>query len=100
MHRTADQGRGLEAHPDVIIQDLEDSTPHQLKEMGRRRAASLYAEARRRGVMAAVRINPLETFTSTIENGHVLPTEGPELGVDLLPAVFERSDLSVQRSLA
>ena len=42
----------------------------------------------------------LVTAMPTIENGHVLPMEGPGLGVDLLPAVFERSDLSVQRSAA
>ena len=28
------QARALEAYPDVIIQDLEDSTPNQLKEAG------------------------------------------------------------------
>lgn len=55
------QARALQAYPDVIIQDLEDSTPNQLKEAGRQQAAGLYAEARRRGVMAAVRINPLDT---------------------------------------
>jgi hypothetical protein len=28
----------------------------------------------------------------------VYPMEGPGLGLELLPAVFERSDLSVRRS--
>ncbi|NKL39177.1 mandelate racemase/muconate lactonizing enzyme family protein [Rhizobium leguminosarum bv. viciae] len=33
-----------------------------------------------------------------IKDGYVLPMEGPGLGVDLLPAVYQRSDLSVRRS--
>ena len=40
----------------------------------------------------------LVTVLPVIENGHVLPMEGPGLGTDLLPAVFERSDLIVRRS--
>jgi hypothetical protein len=35
-----------------------------------------------------------------IKDGHVLPMEGPGLGTELLPAVFERSDLTVRRSEA
>lgn len=35
-----------------------------------------------------------------IEDGHVYPMEGPGLGVDLLPRVFERTDISVRRSEA
>ena len=35
-----------------------------------------------------------------IENGYVLPMEGPGLGTELLPAVFERPDLTVRRSEA
>ena len=42
----------------------------------------------------------LVTTMPTIKDGYVLPMEGPGLGVDLLPAVFERSDLSVRRSTA
>ena len=42
----------------------------------------------------------LVTVMPTIENGHVLPMEGPGLGTELLPAVFERSDLTVRRSEA
>ena len=34
----------------------------------------------------------------TIKDGYVYPMEGPGLGVDLLPAVFDRSDLTVRRS--
>ena len=42
----------------------------------------------------------LVTTLPTIENGYVLPMEGPGLGTELLPAVFERPDLSVRRSEA
>ena len=42
--------------------------------------------------------NELVTTMPTIKDGHVLPMEGPGLGVELLPAVFERSDLTVRRS--
>jgi len=35
-----------------------------------------------------------------IKDGYVYPMEGPGLGVDLLPAVFSRSDLTVRRSNA
>ncbi|WP_283818017.1 hypothetical protein [Bradyrhizobium jicamae] len=34
---------------------------------------------------------PLSSFAG-------LPLDGPGLGVDLLPAVFDRSDLTVRRS--
>ncbi|RXE49591.1 mandelate racemase/muconate lactonizing enzyme family protein [Chromohalobacter israelensis] len=40
----------------------------------------------------------LVTRVPTIEDGYVYPMEGPGLGVELLPEVFERSDLSVRRS--
>ena len=40
----------------------------------------------------------LVTAMPRIEKGHVLPMEGPGLGVELLPAVFERPDLHVRRS--
>jgi galactonate dehydratase len=33
-----------------------------------------------------------------IEGGHVYPMDGPGLGVELRPSVFERSDLIVRRS--
>lgn len=35
-----------------------------------------------------------------IRDGHALPMEGPGLGTELQPAVFERSDLIVRRSAA
>jgi L-alanine-DL-glutamate epimerase-like enolase superfamily enzyme len=38
----------------------------------------------------------LVTAVPRIENGYVYPMEGPGLGVELLPAVFERSDLIVR----
>ncbi len=42
----------------------------------------------------------LVTTMPTIKDGFVLPMEGPGLGSELLPAVFERPDLSVRRSEA
>jgi galactonate dehydratase len=42
--------------------------------------------------------NELVTAVPRIEDGHVYPMEGPGLGLELQPAVFERSDLSVRRS--
>jgi L-alanine-DL-glutamate epimerase-like enolase superfamily enzyme len=40
----------------------------------------------------------LVTEMPKIEGGYVYPMEAPGLGVELLPAVFERSDLAVRRS--
>ena len=37
----------------------------------------------------------LVTTLPTIENGHVYPPEGPGLGTDILPAVFERADIHI-----
>ena len=42
----------------------------------------------------------LVTVVPLIEDGYVYPMEGPGLGVELLPAVFERPDLTVRRSEA
>ncbi len=42
----------------------------------------------------------LVTTLPTITDGYVLPMEGPGLGTDLLPTVFERADLVVRRSAA
>ena len=42
--------------------------------------------------------NELVTTMPVIKDGYVFPMEGPGLGVDLLPAVFNRSDLTVRRS--
>jgi aromatic ring-cleaving dioxygenase len=42
--------------------------------------------------------NELVTTTPVIRDGIVYPMEGPGLGVDLLPAVFERTDLTVHRT--
>ena len=44
--------------------------------------------------------NELVTAMPVIKNGYVYPMEGPGLGVDLLPAVFERADLTVRRTNA
>jgi galactonate dehydratase len=40
----------------------------------------------------------LVTNVPTIRDGYVYPMEGPGLGTELLPAVFERSDLIARRS--
>ena len=40
----------------------------------------------------------LVTVVPRIENGYVYPMEGPGLGVDLLPAVFDRADLTRRMS--
>ena len=40
----------------------------------------------------------LVTELPVIRDGYVLPMEGPGLGTDLQPAVFERSDLIIRRS--
>ncbi|MCB1882846.1 MAG: mandelate racemase/muconate lactonizing enzyme family protein [Geminicoccaceae bacterium] len=40
----------------------------------------------------------LVTVVPKIEDGHVLPMEGPGLGTDLLPAVYDRADLTVRTS--
>ncbi len=42
----------------------------------------------------------LVTTVPTIKDGYVYPMEGPGLGLELLPAVFERPDLTVRRSEA
>lgn len=44
--------------------------------------------------------NELVTTMPTIKGGFVYPMEGPGLGTELLPAVFERSDLTVRVSEA
>src|SRR2546423_4652709 len=44
--------------------------------------------------------NELVTVVPRIENGYVSPMEGPGLGVELQPAVFKRSDLTVRRTSA
>src|SRR5204863_7339942 len=46
---------------DVIIQDIEDFTPPDLRPKARTLAALLYDRWRDAGKLAAVRVNPLET---------------------------------------
>ena len=45
---------------DVLIQELEDFTPPELRPKARALAASLYDRWRKTGAIAAVRVNPLE----------------------------------------
>jgi galactonate dehydratase len=42
--------------------------------------------------------NELVTTVPKIDNGYVYPMEGPGLGLELLPSVFERPDLTVRAS--
>jgi L-alanine-DL-glutamate epimerase-like enolase superfamily enzyme len=42
--------------------------------------------------------NELVTTVPNIDNGYVYPMEGPGLGLELLPSVFERPDLTVRAS--
>ena len=46
---------------DVLIQELEDFTPPELRPKARRLAAGLYDQWRMAGAIAAVRVNPLES---------------------------------------
>jgi citrate lyase subunit beta/citryl-CoA lyase len=46
---------------DVIIQELEDFTPPELRPRARALARDLYEKWRQAGAIAAVRVNPLET---------------------------------------
>ena len=46
---------------DVLIQELEDFTPPDLRPKARKLAATLYDRWRKAGKIAAVRVNPLET---------------------------------------
>lgn len=57
----AAQERALETHPDVLIPDLEDFTPPPLRPRGREMILALLEKCRKRGVVAAVRVNPLAT---------------------------------------
>jgi citrate lyase subunit beta / citryl-CoA lyase len=52
----------LRARPDMLIQDLEDGTPVQLREAARQCSAELFAEAKRHGIVVAVRVNTLESI--------------------------------------
>jgi L-alanine-DL-glutamate epimerase-like enolase superfamily enzyme len=42
----------------------------------------------------------LVTEVPKIEHGFVFPMDGPGLGTDLLPSVYERPDLTVRRTEA
>src|SRR5262245_7335350 len=46
---------------DVLIQELEDFTPPESRPDARAMASEIYASWRAAGIVAAVRVNPLET---------------------------------------
>ena len=54
--------QALRARPDMLIQDLEDGTPAQLRQAARQCSAALFADAKRHAIVAAVRINMLESI--------------------------------------
>ena len=53
--------RAARSGADVIIQELEDFTPPELRPKARALAGPLYDRWRKAGAIAAVRVNPLET---------------------------------------
>lgn len=55
------QAAAARSGADVLIQELEDFTPPELRPRARILAADLYEKWRRAGAIAAVRVNPLET---------------------------------------
>ena len=55
----AAQAAALDAQPDVVIPDLEDFTPPPLRPRAREMILGLLEKARKRGIVAAVRVNPL-----------------------------------------
>jgi citrate lyase subunit beta / citryl-CoA lyase len=68
-HRRA-AGSGAE----VIILELEDFTPPELRPKARRLAASAFALWRKAGALAAVRVNPLESC-GRVDLAEVLPAK-------------------------
>jgi len=55
----AAQSAALDARPDVIVPDLEDFTPPPLRPRAREMILGLLEKAKKRGIVAAVRVNPL-----------------------------------------
>jgi len=55
----AAQAAALDAQPDVIVPDLEDFTPPPLRPRAREMILGLLEKAKKRGIVAAVRVNPL-----------------------------------------
>ena len=53
------QTAALDAQPDVIVPDLEDFTPPPLRPRAREMILAFLEKVRKRGIVAAVRINPL-----------------------------------------
>src|ERR1700694_3748270 len=54
------QAQALDAGADVVVPDLEDFTPPELRQRGRELVVALMDACRQCGMVAAVRINPLE----------------------------------------
>ncbi len=69
--------QALQSLPDILAQDLEDFTPAPLKETARHLSAGLFGQARKRGIIPAVRVNPLDECGLT-DLAAVIPA-GPAL---------------------
>jgi citrate lyase subunit beta/citryl-CoA lyase len=69
--------QALQSQPDVLVQDLEDFTPQQSKQAAREMSADLFARARARGIIPAVRVNLLSGL-GMIDLAAVVPAR-PEL---------------------
>jgi citrate lyase subunit beta/citryl-CoA lyase len=57
--------QALQSRPDILAQDLEDFTPAPLKEKARQLSAGLFEQARERGIIPAVRVNPVDDMGRT-----------------------------------
>lgn len=71
---------------DVLIQELEDFTPPALRPKAREISGATFAEWRRRGVVVAVRVNPLDHADGLIDLEAVMQG-GPDIVA--LPKVSE-----------
>jgi|SRR5262245_10465237 len=81
--------QALQSQPDVLVQDLEDFTPQQSKQAAREMSADLFARARARGIIPAVRVNLLSGL-GMIDLAAVVPAR-PELILLQAPQSAENS---------
>ena len=79
------------AGADVLILELEDFTPPAARPVARARAGELFAAWRAAGIIAAVRVNPLESDDGMADLDAVM-TAGPD--AVLLPKVAETAQLA------
>ena len=79
------------AGADVLILELEDFTPPAARPVARARAGELFAAWRAAGIIAAVRVNPLESDDGMADLDAVM-TAGPD--AVLLPKVAETAQVA------